>query len=143
MKNKLISKILKCTEMHYKSWFEAFFCEVFLTIAVKQLQFLKFSQCLRCKLGCYAEHQNQLYCNSGTILLYSRNLSKFCHYIRKSSKTSPYMKKINCELVLCSTISNPTALGSYYLSEFVLSRDSLYFYHRLNLPKFVYLPLRI
>ena len=54
-----ILKILKCTEMHYKSWFEAFFCEVFLTIAVAQLHFLKFSQWLRCLLAGWAEYQNQ------------------------------------------------------------------------------------
>ena len=59
MKKNLILKILKCTEMHYKSWFEAFFCEVFLTIAVAQLHFLKFSQWLRCLLAGWAEYQNQ------------------------------------------------------------------------------------
>ena len=59
MKKNLILKILKCTEMHYKSWFEAFFCEVFLTIAVEQLHFLKFSQWLRCLLAGWAEYQNQ------------------------------------------------------------------------------------
>ena len=45
--------------MPYKSWFEAFFCEVFLTIAVAQLHFLKFSQWLRCLLAGWAEYQNQ------------------------------------------------------------------------------------
>ena len=61
--------------MHYKSWFEAFFCEVFLTIAVAQLHFLKFSQWLRCLLGGWAEYKNQHTEIMEQFYLYSRNLS--------------------------------------------------------------------
>ena len=35
---------------------------------------------------------NSVYCSSGTILLYSRNLSQSCDYISKASNTSLYMK---------------------------------------------------
>ena len=78
MKKNFILKILKCTEMHYKSWFEAFFCEVFLTIAVAQLHFLNFFSvvevCGSLQKLSELRSKDDWETSSGTILLYSRNL---------------------------------------------------------------------
>ena len=96
LKKNFILKILKCIEMHYKSWFWSIFLWSFFDYCscllrnpwFRSYSFIYFPVPARW----LSWEPNSVYCSIGTILLYSWNLSKSCDYISKALNTSLYMK---------------------------------------------------
>ena len=97
LKNNFILKILKCTEMPCKSWFEAFFDYCSSTAAFSKL-FSVVEVCASLQKLSKLSAKDDWKTSSGTILLYSRNLSnivtisakhQILHYIWRKNKLWP------------------------------------------------------
>ena len=97
LKKNFILKILRCTEIPFKNWFEASFCEVFFDYCSSTAAFSKLFSVV--EVWASLQKLSQLKSKddwetiNGTILLYSRNLSNILAKSAKHQKLRSIWRK--------------------------------------------------